>query len=169
MRNVMKAISYYLKMVSVVMFSFVPCLGSAQNEQQQSAPYPETAHLTTFKTRFYDLRGTNALDGAIGSAIINGDYTNPKFEIYTHLGYKRHLSPYLALDVGYHKFNLAFEDEYNQGFMSFDLNLELTLFPHHRCSPFIAVGAGYNASNYFKATATKLQTGAGIEYIVSNG
>ena len=120
------------------------------------------------KTEFYDLRGTNAFDVALGTSVINGDFVDPQFEIYSHFGYKRHLTPHLALDFGYHKFNLAYIDQYNEGFMSFDLNVELLMLPHQRFSPFIFVGAGYNASNHFKETASKIQGGAGLECVVSN-
>lgn len=125
----------------------------------------DTAEL---KTEFYNLRGSNAIDIAMGTSVINGDLADPQFEFYGHIGYKRHLTPYLALDFGYHKFNLAYIDQYNEGFMSFDLNVEFLLIPHQRFSPFIFVGLGYNASNEFEDTAFKSQGGAGLEYIVSN-
>nr|WP_321237016.1 Curli production assembly/transport component CsgG [uncultured Psychroserpens sp.] len=119
-------------------------------------------------TKFYDLRGTNAFDVAFGTSVINGDFADPMFEIYSHFGYKRHLTPYLALDFGYHKFNLAFIDIYNEGFMSFDLNAEVLLIPHEQFSPFIFAGVGFNASNHFKESAEKAQGGIGLEYVVSN-
>ncbi|SDS11670.1 Outer membrane protein beta-barrel domain-containing protein [Formosa sp. Hel1_31_208] len=120
------------------------------------------------KTEFYDLRGTNAIDVALGTTVINGDFIDPMFEIYSHIGYKRHLTPYLAIDFGYHKFNLAYIDTFNEGFMSFDLNVELLLLPHEHFSPYLFVGAGYNAANHFKQTAPKVQGGIGLEYIVSS-
>ena len=43
------------------------------------------------------------------------------------------------------------------------------MLPHQRFSPFVFAGGGYNASNYFKQTATKFQGGGGIEYIVTDG
>jgi curli production assembly/transport component CsgG len=133
-----------------------------QSFAQEEIDVPE------FKTEFYDLRGTNAFDVALGTSVINGDFSDPQFEIYSHFGYKRHLTPHLALDFGYHKFNLAYIDQYNEGFMSFDLNIELLLIPHQRFSPFVFIGAGYNASNHFKQTASKIQGGVGLECIVAN-
>ena len=121
------------------------------------------------KTQFYDLRGTNAIDAAIGTSVINGDFVDPMWEIYSHIGYKRHFTPYLAVDIGYHKFNLAYIDIYNEGFMSFDLNMEVLLRPHHRFSPYIFAGAGYNAANHFSQSSPKVQGGIGIEYVVSDG
>jgi curli production assembly/transport component CsgG len=120
------------------------------------------------KTSFYDLRGTNAFDIAVGTSVINGDFSDPMFEIYSHFGYKRHFTPYLAVDFGYHKFNLAFIDTYNEGFMSFDLNAEVLLIPHERFSPYLFAGFGYNASNHFKESSPKFQGGIGLEYVVSN-
>ncbi|MCK8481553.1 porin family protein [Psychroserpens algicola] len=120
------------------------------------------------KTKFYDLRGTNAFDVALGTSVINGDFPDPMFEIYSHFGYKRHLTPHLALDIGYHKFNLAFIDTYNEGFMSFDFNVELLMIPHERFSPYMFAGVGYNASNHFKQSASKVQGGIGLEYVASN-
>lgn len=120
-------------------------------------------------TAFYELRGNNAIDIGVGSSVINGDFVNPKFEIYFHVGYKRYFFPHFNINVSYNKFNLAYTDIYNEGFMSFDLNLESTLLPHNRISPFIFAGGGYNASNYFEQTAIKFQGGGGIEYIVTEG
>lgn len=120
------------------------------------------------KTEFYDLRGTNAIDVALGTSVINGDFVDPMFEIYSHIGYKRHLTPHLALDFGYHKFNLAYIDTFNEGFMSFDLNVEILLLPHEHFSPYLFAGAGYNAANHFKQTAPKVQGGIGLEYILSS-
>ncbi len=121
------------------------------------------------KVEFYELRGTNAIDIGAGTSVINGDLVNPEFEIYFHAGYKRFIIPHLNINFSYNKFNLAYVDIYNEGFMSFDLNLESTLFPHHKFSPFVFAGAGYNASNYFKQTAMKIQGGGGIEYILTEG
>lgn len=120
-------------------------------------------------TTFYDLRGSNAFDIGAGTSVINGDFVDPKFEIYFQAGYKRYLFPHLNVSFGYHKFNLAYVDVFNEGFMSFDLNLESFLLPHNRFSPFIFAGAGYNASNYFKQDAIKFQGGGGIEYILTDG
>lgn len=139
------------------------CLTTIQSFAQEKTTELPKKPITTF----YDLRGTNALDIAIGTSVINGDFQDPMFEIYSHIGYKRHLTPQLAIDFGYHKFNLAYIDIYNEGFMSFDLNLELLVLPHQAFSPFAFAGAGYNASNHFKETAAKAQVGIGLEYVVT--
>ena len=121
------------------------------------------------KTAFYQLRGNNAIDVAAGTSVINGDLMDPKFELYFHAGYKRYIIPHLNINVSYNKFNLAYTDVFNEGFMSFDLNFESTLLPHNKLSPFIFAGGGYNASNDFEKTALKFQGGGGVEYIIVEG
>ena len=76
---------------------------------------------------FFDYRGTNAIDVAIGMSIINGDIPNPEFGIYFKIGYKRHLTEHLNLYLTYNKYNVSFKDVSNECFMSFDLNLEYLL------------------------------------------
>ena len=100
--------------------------------------------------RISEVRGTNALSLGIGTSVMNGDLSNPMFEIYSHIGYKRFLGSSVAINLGYHKFNLAYEDVFNEGFMSFDLNLEWYLSSHRKFTPFIFAGGGYHAANYFE-------------------
>jgi hypothetical protein len=114
-----------------------------------------------------DIRGKNAVSIAAGTSVLNGDFAEPLFEIYTHIGYKRFLGPYVNVNFGYQKFNLAYKDEFNEGFMSFDMNLELYLFPHHSFTPFVFAGGGLNASNFFTRTDSKIQGGGGFELLVT--
>ena len=114
-----------------------------------------------------EIRGENTVSIAVGTSVLNGDFTDPLFEIYTHIGYKRFLGPYVNVNFGYQKFNLAYKDEFNEGFMSFDMNLELYLFPYHSFTPFVFAGGGLNASNFFTRTDSKVQGGGGFELLVT--
>lgn len=118
---------------------------------------------------FFEKRGSHAIDLAAGSAIVDGDYSDSEFELYFRAGYKHHITSHLNLNFTYNKYNSAVKDVYNEGFMSFDLNLEYLLSPFRNVSPFIYVGGGYNASNYFETTATKAQGGLGIEFLIIEG
>jgi len=119
------------------------------------------------KFAFFDYRGSNAIDVAAGSALILGDYQDSKYESYFRIGYKIHITSYINVNVTYNKYNIAFDELYNEGFMSFDLNWEFLLSPYTKFSPYLYAGGGYNASNYFKTTTTKAQGGLGIEVIVT--
>lgn len=112
------------------------------------------------------LRAKNVVSAGVGTAVINGDFVDPLFEIYSYIGYKRYLSDHININISYNKFNLAYKDVYNEGFMSFDLNLEYNVLPYNAFTPFVFAGAGYNAANYFDQTATKIQGGIGVEYLM---
>jgi len=96
-----------------------------------------------------------------------GDYKDPEFESYFRAGLKIHITSHLNINITYNKYNIAFDELYNEGFMSFDLNWELLLSPYKRLSPYLYAGGGYNASNYFENTTNKIQGGLGIEFIVT--
>ncbi|WP_417200289.1 Curli production assembly/transport component CsgG [Bizionia sp.] len=140
--------------------------GSASFAQNNSERVQE-AQLP--KTDFYDYRGTHGLATALGSAVINGDYANPEFGIYMGFGYKKSIIPHVNVNLKFNKFNLVYKDLFNKGFMSFDLNAEVLVFPHERFSPFVFFGGGANASNYFEAVDPKMQGGLGLEYIIYEG
>jgi len=147
--------------VMLAIFSINSIFSQEQDSEDNKILYSKLA--------FFDYRGTNAVDVAIGSSVINGDYQNPKFEIYFRVGYKYFLTNHINVNLTYNKYNLAFKDVFNEGYMSFDLNLEYMFKPYDRFSPFLFAGVGYNAANYFESTSTKAQGAIGVEYIVADG
>ncbi|WP_229720528.1 Curli production assembly/transport component CsgG [Winogradskyella helgolandensis] len=123
----------------------------------------------TKRFTFFEKRGSHAIDLAAGSAIFDGDYPDAEYELYFRAGYKHHITSHLNLNFTYNKYNLAVKDVFNEGFMSFDLNLEYLISPFRNVSPFIYVGGGYNATNFLETTATKAQGGLGIEFLIADG
>jgi len=133
----------------------------------QNSYSQEKTKIKTFNEVYAsEVRGTNALSVGVGTASPNGDFPDAIFDIYMHIGYKRFLGPYVNLNASYNKFNLAFKDVSNEGFMSFDANLEIIPFPKSIFSPFIFAGGGLNAANYFETSESKIQGGAGFEILV---
>jgi curli production assembly/transport component CsgG len=145
-----------LKLKDFLIFIF--CVVSTQNIYSQE---------NEIKKHQTSLRAKNVVSIAVGTSVINGDFVDPLFEIYSHIGYKRFLAKHININFSYNKFNLAYKDILNEGFMSFDLNLEYLVLPNKEFSPFIFVGGGLNASNYFKQTTSKTQVGIGLEYLIS--
>ena len=133
----------------------------AQTQNEASKQTKDKAHAF-----FYKYRADNVFTAALGTAVINGDYQDPLFEFYGQVGYKRYINPYVNVNFTYNKFNLAHKNSSNNGYMSFDLNVESTILPDRFFTPFVFAGAGLNASNYFAATGMKIQGGLGVEYIV---
>ncbi|MDN3492712.1 porin family protein [Winogradskyella bathintestinalis] len=121
------------------------------------------------KYTFFEHRGTHAIDAAVGSAKVDGDYSESEFDLYFRVGYKYHLTSHLNVNISYNKYNVVVKDVFNEGYMSFDLNLEFLLSPYSKFTPYLYIGGGYNAANYFENTATKAQGGLGFEYIITDG
>lgn len=118
------------------------------------------------KLGFYDFRGSNSVDIAVGSSLITGDFPEPEFEIYFRLGYKRFITEHLGASITFNKYNIAFNETFNEGFLSFDFNLEYLMAPFNRISPYVYAGYGYNAYSDFETTGPKVQGGLGVEFIV---
>lgn len=113
-------------------------------------------------------RGNYAVTAALGGTLINGDLPNPQPEFNSKIGLKKTLNPYLNLGFTYNKFNLENKQVLNEGFMSFDLNLEYSVLPYDNLTPYLFAGVGTNASNYFEAIDPKVQAGFGLEYLVKD-
>lgn len=131
---------------------------------QDSIPKSESAIIRDFT--FLDIRGTNSVDVAAGSLHVEGDYSDYSYDVYFRIGYKRHFTNHLNASLTYNKYNIVVKDVSNEGFMSFDLNLEYLFSPYSKISPFLFAGSGYNAANYFESNALKAQVGIGVEFII---
>ncbi|WP_422105398.1 outer membrane protein [Winogradskyella sp.] len=151
-----------LLLIVLAIFSIGLCSSQDENHQQNN----ENLYR---KLSFFDLRGTSAVDLAVGTALINNDYPEPEFEFYFRIGFKQYLTDHLNIGISYNKYNLAFNETFNEGYMSFDLNLEYMITPYNEFSPFVFGGYGYNASNNFESTQAKAQVGVGIEYTLVEG
>jgi len=121
---------------------------------------------------YQDRRTKNAFELSAGGTLFDGDYPNPKLELMpVNVGYKRFLNSYMNLGLSYAKFNLANKELHDYkstyGFMSFDLKSELLILPYDDFSPYVYVGAGLNASNYFREMDPKTEFGLGFEYMMS--
>lgn len=150
-------------LLSIAMTLICINFASSQEGKEKSDKYNQR------KFTFLDLRGSNAIDLAVGSNYVDGDYAESEFDIYFRIGYKHHLTSHLNVNLTFNKYSVTFKDVSNEGFLSFDLNLELLFRPYSKFSPFIFAGAGYNASNYFESTSTKAQGGVGFEILLADG
>ena len=113
-------------------------------------------------------RGVNVVTGALCATLINGDLQSPQPEFNSRVGAKHYFTPYFNLGFTYSKFNLSNKNLLNEGYMSFDFDLEYNLLPYDKFTPFIFGGAGVNAANYFKKVDPKIQLGFGVEYLLKD-
>jgi len=129
----------------------------------------EEANATELYDRFLtQRRGKDAITGALGISLIDGDLPNAQPEFNAKIGYKRFLNQHLNVGFTFNKYNIENKGIINEGFMSFDLNLEYNILPSDNFTPFLFGGVSTNASNDFKAVDPKLQFGAGLEYLVKD-
>ncbi|WP_289045842.1 CsgG/HfaB family protein [uncultured Olleya sp.] len=113
-------------------------------------------------------RGDYTITAALGSSLINGDLPKAQPEFNSKIGVKRTLNSYLNLGFTFNKFNLENKEILNEGFMSFDLNLEYNVLPFDKLTPYLFIGVGTNTKNYFKEITPKAQAGLGIEYLLND-
>ncbi len=117
-----------------------------------------------------DRRGKFGLSISGGTALIDGDYSNPKEGIAINSSMKIFLkNPNLSLNLGMGYFRLENEQIFKEGFVSLDTNLEYNLLPYDSFSPFIYAGLGVAIPNPRDIKLyTKFQYGLGLEYLPVN-
>ncbi|MCB0398078.1 MAG: outer membrane beta-barrel protein, partial [Winogradskyella sp.] len=141
----------------------------AQEEKAQEDDTQQSNKALYRELDFLELRGTHVTDVVVGTSMILGDYPDSELDIFLRIGYKYHILSNLNVNLSFNKYSIALDETTNLGFMSFDLNLEYLISPYNEFSPFLFGGYGYNASNYFEETHTKVQFGLGLEYIIMDG
>lgn len=141
----------------------------AQEEKPQEDKTQKSNRALYRELDFLELRGTHVADAVVGTSMILGDYPDSVLDIFFRIGYKYHIISNLNVNLSFNKYNIALDEITNLGFMSFDLNLEYLVNPYSEFSPFVFGGYGYNASNSFEETHTKVQFGLGLEYIIMDG
>lgn len=127
---------------------------------------------TLYERNLGDKRTKNVFQLSAGGTLLDGDYPSKKVELMpVKVGYKRYLTDYFNLGLTYSKFNLGNRNvpgyESTYGYMTFDLNGEVSVLPYDDLSPFVYAGIGYNVSNYFEEMDPKAQYGLGLEYLIS--
>jgi curli production assembly/transport component CsgG len=106
------------------------------------------------------------IDG--GTSLIDGDYVNPVLKPMGRGALKWFITPSLNLSASTNAVLLANKDLLDVGYLTYDLNLELLLLPRDKFSPYIYGGGGFGMNKKFENTHSKVQFGAGVEYLVSN-
>lgn len=120
-----------------------------------------------YQRNIMERRSKWRIDVNAGGTLINGDYPNPYYEHALAAGVKYNFSPYIGLQATFHRFRLENTGIINSAFFASDLNVEFTLLPYDKFTPFIYGGAGINHAAIFKRNDLKTQAGLGFEYIVS--
>jgi len=113
-------------------------------------------------------RSKFAIEIAGGTSLVDGDYANPVLKPMGRGALKYFITPGLNISGSTNAVLLANKDIIDVGYLTFDLNLELLLLPKDKFSPYIYGGGGFGMNKKFENTHSKVQFGAGVEYLVSN-
>ena len=129
----------------------------------------EVADRTALYGRELEPRRSNfAIEIAGGTSLVDGDYANPVLKPMGRGALKYFITPGLNISGSTNAVLLANKDIIDVGYLTFDLNLELLLLPKDKFSPYIYGGGGFGMNKKFENTHSKVQFGAGVEYLVSN-
>ena len=117
---------------------------------------------------FKERRAQNGAQIQLGGTLIDGDLPDAKLEYMFGGTYRRYITPYFNMNLGYTKFTLGNKGFFNGGFMSLDLNAEVMLLPFDKVTPFGYIGAGLHAPNGIPTVDAKVQAGGGVEYLIKD-
>jgi len=145
---------------------FLACCFATASISAQTIDSTLVETVTTSKSKI--IRQNTMLSLGIGSSVANADLEDAQFDLNMLVGFKQRLGSNFMLGLEYNKFNIVFKDIYNEGYMSFDLNLEYLFCPDRKFTPSVFIGPGLNAANGFENSEFKFQTGFGLEYLVSH-
>lgn len=113
-------------------------------------------------------RSKFAIEFSGGTTLMDGDYPNPLLRPMGRGALKYFFAPNLNLSASTNVFRLGNKNKLDVGYASLDLNLEFLILPHDIFAPYIYAGAGMNFNSSYKNISSKIQYGAGLEYLVTN-
>jgi curli production assembly/transport component CsgG len=114
------------------------------------------------------LRSKTIIMVGVGSTLLNGDLNSPDYENFIQLQLKQFITHNLNINGNLKKFDIKTYDFKDNGFLSGDLNVEWYVFPNHKLTPSVYVGAGILTSNNLEDQNYKIQGGLGLDYLITN-
>jgi curli biogenesis system outer membrane secretion channel CsgG len=113
-------------------------------------------------------RGRFGLEVAGGATYMAGDYPSPVAKPMFRGAVKYFFAPNFNFSASSNVYRLGNKNKLDVGYASLDLNLEFLILPHDIFSPYIFVGTGTSFNSDFENISTKIQSGLGLEYLVTN-
>jgi curli biogenesis system outer membrane secretion channel CsgG len=113
-------------------------------------------------------RGLFGIEAAGGTTLMAGDYPNPVSKPMFRGAIKYFFAPNFNISASTNVFQLGNKNKLDVGYASLDLNLEFLILPHDIFSPYVFVGTGTSFNSDFENISTKIQSGLGLEYLISN-
>jgi len=113
-------------------------------------------------------RSFNAIGVSMGTALIDGDYSNADANFNLNFELKRFVTPNIFFSGDAGVFDLSNGSAFSDNFFSVDLNMGYVFLPYDNLSPYVYAGGGL-VSNYAKGnTHIKGQYGLGLVYFANS-
>ncbi|MBS7256040.1 CsgG/HfaB family protein [Flavobacterium branchiicola] len=113
-------------------------------------------------------RGRFGIELTGGATYMQGDYKNPIAEPMARGAAKFFFTPGFALSGSTNVFKLGNKGEDDFGYTTLDMNLEFLILPQDTFTPYIFGGTGVGFNSKFENVHSKVQFGAGLEYLVTS-
>jgi curli production assembly/transport component CsgG len=110
-------------------------------------------------------RSKFAIEVGGGTTLLDGDYVNPELRPMFRGALKYFISPSINLSASTNVFKLANTSLIDVGYLTTDLNIEILLLPKDKLSPYFFGGVGFGMNKIFDNLHSKVQYGAGLEYM----
>lgn len=128
-----------------------------------------------YERRFLGTDFRSTFNFSLGAVLVDGDYSSAIADFKGQLGYKYHFTPSLAAGLDVQFFRLNSTPKIRNWWVSENLNLEYSILPFDRLSPYIYAGGGImnfadnNSAKLLKQWDVfyKTQYGIGLDYKVS--
>lgn len=127
----------------------------------------EAVDTKLYERLYKERRSKSAIITGLGASFIDGDLASSQPGFFGRLGYKRAINPYLSLSGTYNNFDLENKDVFKENFSSIDVNMEFTILPYDKLTPFIYAGGGA-FTDFLEVIDPKIQYGLGIEYLIND-
>lgn len=118
--------------------------------------------------KLIDRRSKFAMEFSGGLTLMDGDRVDPLLRPMGRGALKYFLTPSINLSASTNVIKLANKGYSEKGYATFDLNVEYILLPKDKLTPYVFAGGGYGMNKEFENNHTKVQYGAGLEYLVSD-
>lgn len=113
-------------------------------------------------------RGKFGIEGTGGATFMSGDYPSPVAKPMVRGAVKYFFTPNLNLSASANVFKLGNKNKLDVGYASLDFNLEFLVLPYDVFTPYLFVGSGTSFNSAYSNVSSKLQYGAGLEYLITN-
>lgn len=129
----------------------------------------ETDNLKLYNRKQEKRRGKFAAGASMGVSQIRGDYANSTYQFGFDLKLKYMFDdPKFNFWATIGRFELGNKDVFNEAFITSGLNIEYTILPYEKLTPYIYGGVGSISRKNLEDTFFKFQGGLGIEYLITN-